>query len=108
VEDKIARHDTLAWDLMRSLHKRFEGIGELESWETPQERVLVGFSFDITIEPTEHPSFSLAATKQHSIGIVCALSGKTPGNGYYRLIVPKKTVKVQNLGLDQWVILADA
>ena len=93
---------------MRSLHKRFEGIGELESWETPQERVLVGFSFDITIELPEHPSFSPVATKQHSIGIVCALSGKTPGNGYYRLIVPKKTVKVQNLGLDQWVILADA
>ena len=93
---------------MRNLHERFEGIGELESWETPQERVLVGFSFDVTIEIPESTEISLAATKRHSIGIVCALSGKTPGNGYYRLIVPKKTLKVQNLGLDQWVVLPDA
>jgi hypothetical protein len=94
--------------MMKNLHEQIEGIGELESLENPQERVLVCFSFDITIELPEHPSFSPAAPKQRSIGIVCALSGKTPGNGYYRLIAPKETLKVQNLGLDQWVILADA
>jgi hypothetical protein len=93
---------------MRNLHERIEGIGELESWETPQERVLVCFSFDITTEFLERPGLSPAQTKQHGIGIVCALSGKTPGNGYYRLIAPKETLKVQSLGLDQWVVLADA
>jgi hypothetical protein len=92
---------------MKNLHERIEGIGELESWETPRERVLVCFSFDITTEPLERPAFSRATTKRHSMGIVCALSGRTPGNGFYRLIASKKTLKVQNLGLDQWVILAD-
>lgn len=109
VEDRIALHDTLAWgDSMRYLLERIEGIGELESWETPDERVLVCFSFDITTEIPEHPEISLAATKRHSTGVVCALSGKTPGNGYYRLIAHKETLKVQNLGLDQWVVSADA
>ena len=93
---------------MRNLHERIEGIGELESWETPQERVLVCFSFDRTIELPEHPTFSPAATKQHSIGMVCVLSGKTPDNGYYRLIAHKETLKVRNMGLDQWVVLADS
>jgi len=93
---------------MENLHERIEGIGELESWENPQERVLVCFSFDITTEILERPRFSRIETRRHSLGIVCALSGKTPGSGYYRLIRPKCTLKVQNLGLDQWVILADA
>ena len=91
---------------MRNLHERIEGIGELESWETPQERVLVCFSFDITSELLE-AGFSHAATKRRSVGIGCALSGRTPGDGYYRLIAAKETLKVQKLGLDQWVILAD-
>ena len=93
---------------MSYLFERIEGIGELESWETPQERVLVCFSFDVTTELEEHPGFSPAATKRHSIGIVCALSGKTPGSGEYRLIASRETMKVQHLGLDQWVILATA
>ena len=92
---------------MRDLHKRIEGIGELESWETPQERVLVCFSFDITTERLERTGFSRPTTKGHSIGVVCALSGRTPGDGYYRLIASQETLKVQNLGRDQWVILAD-
>ena len=93
---------------MRDLHERVEGIGELESWECPHVRVLVCFSFDITTEILEPAGFSRLATMRRSIGIVRALSGKTPGNGYYRLIAPQETLKVQNLGHDQWVILADA
>jgi hypothetical protein len=92
---------------MNELRERIEGLGELETWEHPGDRILVGYGFDIATEVLERTELPRVSTHRHSNGIVLALSGQFITEGYYRLFASHgETLKVQNVGLGRWVILA--
>lgn len=84
-----------------------EGHGQLESWERPEAKLPVSYVFEITTEFFERPGFPRVAARKHSIGKIGALTGEILAEGYYRLLASDgEILKVQNVGLGQWVILA--
>jgi hypothetical protein len=92
---------------MKELKERIEGLGELETWERPGHRFLVGYGFDITTEALERPGFPRVSTRRNSNGVVGALSGEFIAEGYYRLFASGgEILKVQKVAHGQWVILA--
>jgi len=85
-----------------------EGRGKLEDWDVPKVQMPVVYRFQIRTEILNRAGFPPVAARKHSIGLVQTLSGDCiSGEGYYRLFAEDgEILKVQNVGLGQWVILA--
>jgi hypothetical protein len=89
------------------MHERLEGRGQLESWERPEKKIPVEYLFDITTDILARPGFPAVATRKHSKGSIHAISGESISQGYHRLFAEDgEILKVQNVGLDYWAILA--
>jgi len=89
------------------MNERIQGRGELESWESPGNRSQVDYVFDITTDFLSRPGFPRVATRKHSMGKITTLTGEAIASGYYRLFASDgEILKVENLGMGEWVILA--
>jgi hypothetical protein len=90
---------------MHALKEKIEGLGELESWEGG-DRFPVKYAFEIKTDVLEWPGFPRVATRRRSSGYVQAISGKFITEGCYGLLASDgETLKVENVGLGEWVIL---
>ena len=84
-----------------------EGVGQLEKWDHPdKKKYAVRYRFTITTEIVEKPGFPRVASKRHGEGVIESTSGEHFLEGEYRLYADDETLKVKNLGLGTWVILA--
>jgi len=89
------------------MRERLEGQGEIESWDHPQTRLAVTYVFDITSDVVERPGFPRVVASRHSTGQVRALKGESIAEGFYQLFASDgEILKIKNLGLGKWVILA--
>ena len=87
--------------------EKMEGRGQLETWENPEKRIPVAYTFDITTEILARPGFPHVVTRRNSIGKIRGLAGEAIAEGYYRLVASDgEILRIQNVGLGQWVILA--
>jgi hypothetical protein len=92
---------------MKALHERIEGQGQLENWDQPGNKFSVDYEFDITTEILEKPGLPPVGTRKHSRGNVSSSTREFIEQGYYRLYASDgEILRVQNVGLDLWVILA--
>jgi hypothetical protein len=89
------------------LHEVLEGRGQLEKWENPDKRYEVTYRFDIHSEIVERPGLPRVTSKRHSQGVIISATGERFPEGYYRLHASDgEVLKVQNVNLGIWVILA--
>lgn len=88
------------------LDERLEGRGTLEAWDNPTTQYRVRYQFDIQTDIVERHGFPPVATKRHSQGVIASENGDTFPEGYYRLRTDTEILKVKNLGMGLWVILA--
>ena len=89
------------------MHERLEGRGQLENWERPEKKIPVEYVFDVTTDILARPGFPPVATRRRSEGRIQTLAGESITKGYYRLFAQDgEILKVQNIGLDHWAILA--
>jgi hypothetical protein len=89
------------------MYETIQGQGQLESWDRPEKKIPVSYRFDITTNILERPGFPRVATHRDSRGTVRSLSGESLSQGEYRLFASNgEVLKVQNIGLEEWVILA--
>jgi hypothetical protein len=89
-----------------ALEEIIEGVGQLEQWEHAETKHEVRYRFRITTEVIEKPGFPSVAGRQHSQGTVNSTRGETFPEGEYRLYAEDEILKVKNLGMGLWVILA--
>jgi hypothetical protein len=86
------------------MHEKIEGHGQLENWERPERKIPVSYAFDLTTEILDSEGL---AVRRNSMGRIQALTGESIAEGYYRLFGSDgEILKVKNLGLGQWGILA--
>ena len=83
-----------------------EGVGQLEKWERPNEQHEVSFHFTNTTNIVERPGFPRVAAKSRGEGNVRSTSGEAFPEAAYRLYAENEILRVRNLGLGTWVILA--
>lgn len=89
------------------MHETIEGCGQLENWESPEKRIPVSYRFDITTDLVDSPGLPRVAARRHSIGKINSLTGEPLTAGYHRLLASDgEILKVKNVGLAHWVILA--
>jgi hypothetical protein len=93
--------------MVESMQERIRGQGQLEDWDLPTTKRSVSYLFDITTDVLARPGFPPVTTRRHSLGRISAVTGDSIREGYYRLYASDgEILKVQNVGLGQWVILA--
>ena len=86
------------------MHENIEGHGQLEDREHPEKRIPVSYTFDITTEILDSEGL---AVRKDSIGKIRALTGESIPEGYYWLFASDgEILKVKNVALGPWVILA--
>lgn len=89
------------------MRERIEGRGQLENWERPEKKIPVSYRFDITTDIVARPGLPRVAAHMHSTGKIEALSGQPLAGGHHRLFASDgEILKVENVGLGDWVILA--
>jgi hypothetical protein len=89
------------------MHERIEGRGRLETVEPPEKVWQVSYRFDITTNVVRRSGFPPVAGHRDSRGTVQSLDGKPIPEGVYRLHAEgDEILRVQNVGLETWVILA--
>lgn len=88
------------------MHERIEGQGRLETIEPPEKVWQVSYRFDITTNVVRKPGFPAVAGRRDSRGIIESLDGQPIPEGVYQLHTDDEILRVQNVGLGTWVILA--
>jgi hypothetical protein len=87
--------------------EELEGKGILRRLELPTEEWQVDYRFAIATAIRQRAGFPRVAARRYSSGTVSASDGKVIPEGYYELSAQDgETLRVKNLGLDQWAILA--
>jgi hypothetical protein len=88
------------------MNERIEGQGRLETMEPPEKVWQVSYRFDITTHVMRKPGFPPVGTQRDSRGTIQALEEKPIPEGVYQLHTDDEILRVKNVGLGTWVILA--
>jgi hypothetical protein len=89
------------------MQERIEGQGRLETIAPPEKVWQVSYRFDITTNIVRKPGVpAVAVGKSDSTGTVGSLDGQPIPEGEYQLHTGDEILRVQNVGLGTWVILA--
>jgi hypothetical protein len=89
------------------MQETMEGQGRLETIAPPEKVWQVSYRFDITMNMVRNPGFSAGAGRSDNLGAVLSFDGKPIPEGEYTLHTDDgEIVRLRNLGLDEWAILA--
>ncbi len=86
--------------------EQMQGEGELESWDRPGERFPCDYFFNITTNVLERPGFPRVTTHISAVGTVHSTERDIPQGDYRLFASDGEILKVRNLGIGEWTILA--
>jgi hypothetical protein len=89
------------------MQERVEGQGRLETIAPPEKVSQVSYRFDIVANIVRKPNSSVVAVRSDNTGAVLSLNRKPiPEGGYALHTDDGEIIRVRNLGLGEWAILA--